>query len=168
MPATARIKNDVIQIRASAETKALFNASFHVCPDPLEAAAKILALLNQARDRLGIKPLYYAPAAEALFTLASKLQLPRSMSAIDPAKSSVENAAQPSSLPVATSPAHNRSPDRSPASAEPMSPFLTLSPPPAPKWQRPQVARVGLPTLLAAAAMSTVVSGPPPVVLCFL
>ncbi len=31
-----------------------FGASFHVCPDPLEAAAKITALIEAKRDKLGI------------------------------------------------------------------------------------------------------------------
>jgi carbon-monoxide dehydrogenase catalytic subunit len=31
-----------------------FGASFHVCSDPLEAAAKVMALIEAKRDKLGI------------------------------------------------------------------------------------------------------------------
>jgi carbon-monoxide dehydrogenase catalytic subunit len=36
------------------ETKNIFGGSFHVCEDPLEAANKIMKLLNEDRKRLGI------------------------------------------------------------------------------------------------------------------
>jgi len=36
------------------ETKDIFGGSFHVCEDPLEAANKIMKLLNEDRKRLGI------------------------------------------------------------------------------------------------------------------
>jgi carbon-monoxide dehydrogenase catalytic subunit len=36
------------------ETKDIFGGSFHVCQDPLEAANKIMKLLNEDRKRLGI------------------------------------------------------------------------------------------------------------------
>jgi carbon-monoxide dehydrogenase catalytic subunit len=36
------------------ETKDIFGGSFHVCGDPLEAANKIMKLLNEDRKRLGI------------------------------------------------------------------------------------------------------------------
>ncbi len=36
------------------ESKDLFNASFHVCDDPLQAAALVIELLDRKRDRLGI------------------------------------------------------------------------------------------------------------------
>ncbi|HEX9975315.1 MAG TPA: carbon monoxide dehydrogenase, partial [bacterium] len=36
------------------ETKDIFGGSFHVCEDPLEAANKIMVLLNESRKRLGI------------------------------------------------------------------------------------------------------------------
>ena len=35
-------------------TRELYGASFHVHPDPAEAAEKVLALLNERRDKLGI------------------------------------------------------------------------------------------------------------------
>ncbi len=36
------------------DTKGLFGASFHVCEDPMEAVEKIMALLTEAREKLGI------------------------------------------------------------------------------------------------------------------
>ena len=36
------------------ETRSLFGASFHVCPDPNEAVAKIVELLDRRREKLGI------------------------------------------------------------------------------------------------------------------
>jgi hypothetical protein len=36
------------------ETKELFNASFHVCEDPLRAADIVIDLLDKKRERLGI------------------------------------------------------------------------------------------------------------------
>jgi carbon-monoxide dehydrogenase catalytic subunit len=36
------------------ETKELFNASFHVCEDPLRAADTVIDLLDKKRERLGI------------------------------------------------------------------------------------------------------------------
>jgi carbon-monoxide dehydrogenase catalytic subunit len=36
------------------ETKELFNASFHVCEDPLRAADMVIDLLDKKRERLGI------------------------------------------------------------------------------------------------------------------
>ena len=36
------------------ETKDIFGASFHVCEDPYEAAEKIMALLNEKREKLNI------------------------------------------------------------------------------------------------------------------
>jgi len=36
------------------DAKGLFGASFHVCEDPVEAAEKIMALLNERREKLGI------------------------------------------------------------------------------------------------------------------
>jgi carbon-monoxide dehydrogenase catalytic subunit len=35
-------------------TKELFGGSFHVCPDPHEAVEKIMEILNEAREKLGI------------------------------------------------------------------------------------------------------------------
>jgi hypothetical protein len=32
----------------------VFGASFHVCPDPAEAADTIMDIINRRRDRLGI------------------------------------------------------------------------------------------------------------------
>ncbi len=36
------------------ETKELFGASFHLCEDPYEAVEKIMAILSEAREKLGI------------------------------------------------------------------------------------------------------------------
>jgi carbon-monoxide dehydrogenase catalytic subunit len=36
------------------ETTELFGGSFHVCPDPDEAFAKIMELLDASREKLGI------------------------------------------------------------------------------------------------------------------
>jgi carbon-monoxide dehydrogenase catalytic subunit len=36
------------------ETRNLFNASFHVCNDPVHAVEKIIDLLDRKRERLGI------------------------------------------------------------------------------------------------------------------
>lgn len=38
----------------NSETKELFGGSFHVCPNPKDATKKILSILNDARDKLGI------------------------------------------------------------------------------------------------------------------
>jgi carbon-monoxide dehydrogenase catalytic subunit len=36
------------------ETKDIFGASFHLCEDPMEAVEKIMVMLNEKRDKLGI------------------------------------------------------------------------------------------------------------------
>ena len=36
------------------ETRKLFGASFHYEPDPVEAGKKILAIIDEARNKLGI------------------------------------------------------------------------------------------------------------------
>jgi carbon-monoxide dehydrogenase catalytic subunit len=36
------------------DAQGLFGASFHVCEDPIQAAEKIMLLLNQKREKLGI------------------------------------------------------------------------------------------------------------------
>jgi carbon-monoxide dehydrogenase catalytic subunit len=36
------------------DTKDIFGASFHLCEDPMEAVEKIMVMLNEKRDRLGI------------------------------------------------------------------------------------------------------------------
>ncbi|MDR3551833.1 MAG: anaerobic carbon-monoxide dehydrogenase catalytic subunit [Clostridia bacterium] len=38
----------------NAESKDIFGASFHVCEDPYEAAEKVMAILNEKREKLGI------------------------------------------------------------------------------------------------------------------
>jgi carbon-monoxide dehydrogenase catalytic subunit len=46
--------SDAVVQYLNEETKELFGASFHVCEDPLEATDKIIALLDQKREKLGI------------------------------------------------------------------------------------------------------------------
>ena len=36
------------------ETKKLFGGSFHYEPDPIEASKKIISIIDEARDKLGI------------------------------------------------------------------------------------------------------------------
>jgi len=46
--------SDAVSRFLEEETKELFNASFHVCDDPLQAAARVIDLLDRKRARLGI------------------------------------------------------------------------------------------------------------------
>ena len=46
------------------ETQTLFGASFHVCPDPGLAPAKIMELLNRKREKLGINKKLHAKAMD--------------------------------------------------------------------------------------------------------
>jgi anaerobic carbon-monoxide dehydrogenase catalytic subunit len=46
--------SDAVTRFLNEETRELFNASFHVCDDPLRAAALVIDLLDRKRERLGI------------------------------------------------------------------------------------------------------------------
>ncbi len=50
-PATLAVDESIPAHEGASE---IYGASFHVHPDPAEAAEKVLALLNQRRDKLGI------------------------------------------------------------------------------------------------------------------
>jgi anaerobic carbon-monoxide dehydrogenase catalytic subunit len=46
--------SDAVTRFLAEETKDLFNAAFHVCDDPVRAAALVIGLLDERRQRLGI------------------------------------------------------------------------------------------------------------------